>query len=111
MYHFIETWTPNERWMALSTEERRAFMDGVIAAIEQMGDGGITTLGWGTNDDDTPHRLDHEYVAVWQAPNKEAIQALEAGVQGSGWYDFFDQKNLRTELRAHTEVMDQHVDR
>jgi hypothetical protein len=111
MYHFIETWTPNERWMALSTDERRAFMDGVIAAIEQMAEGGITTLGWGTNDADTPHRLDHEYVAVWQAQSKEAIQALEAGVQGSGWYDFFDQKNLRAELRPHTEVMGQHVDR
>ena len=86
-------------------------MDGVTAAIELMAEGGITTLGWGTNDADTPHRLDHEYVAVWQAQSKEAIQALEAGVQGSGWYDFFDQKNLRAELRPHTEVMGQHVDR
>ncbi|MEM9609724.1 MAG: DUF6616 family protein [Actinomycetota bacterium] len=109
MYHFIEAWTPNDRWAALSTEDRRAFMDGVAGAIAQMAEGGITTLGWGTNDADTPNRMDHQYVAVWQAPSLEAIEALEAGVQASGWYDFFDQVNLRTDLRPASEVMDDHV--
>ena len=109
MYTFIETWTPNDRWAALPDAERRAFMDGIRGAIAEMGDGGITTLGWGVNDDDSPNRLDHTYVAVWQAPSREAIGALEAGVEASGWYDYFDQLNVRAELRPADEVMDEHV--
>lgn len=109
MYHFIEAWTPNDAWRALPTDERQAFMDGVRGAIAQMADGGITTLGWGVNDADTPYRLDHEFVAVWQAPSKEAVTALEAGIEASGWYGFFDQVNLRVTLGPEGEVMDQHV--
>ncbi len=86
-------------------------MDGVRGAITDMAAGGITTLGWGTVDDDTPHRLDHTYVAVWQAPSAEALGALEAGVQASGWYDFFDQVNVRTRLRSADDVMDEHITR
>lgn len=110
MYHFIEAWTPNDAWRALSSEDRRAFMDGIAGAISQMAEGGITTLGWGVNDADTPHRLDQAFVAVWQAPTLEAVQALEAGVEGSGWYDYFDQGNLRANLVPANEIMDQHVD-
>ncbi|MEM9711622.1 MAG: DUF6616 family protein [Actinomycetota bacterium] len=111
MYLFIETWTPNDRWDALPPADRSAFMDGVRGAISEMAAGGITTLGWGTVDDDTPHRTDHTHVAVWQAPSVEALQSLEAGVQASGWYDYFDQVNVRTELRPADEVMDEHVAR
>ncbi|MEM7337864.1 MAG: DUF6616 family protein [Actinomycetota bacterium] len=109
MYYFIEAWTPNDTWKGLSAEDREAFMAGVRGAITQMAEGGISTLGWGENDADTPHRIDQEFVAVWQAPSKEAIQALEAGVQASGWYDYFDQGNLRAELGPEQAVMDRHV--
>ena len=109
MYTFIEVWTPNDTWKSLPTADRQAFMDGVTSAIEQMAAGGITTLGWGVNDSDTPHRADGEFVAVWQAPNREAIGALEAGVQGSGWYDYFDQVNVRSELTDVADIMAKHV--
>ncbi len=111
MHVFIETWTPNERWAALPEPDRRAFMDGIRGAISDMAAGGIATLGWGTVDDDTPHRLDHTYVAIWQAPTAEAIRALEDGVQSSGWYEFFDQVNVRSELRSADDVMDEHIAR
>ncbi len=109
MYTFIEAWTPNENWKNLPEADRRAFMTGVRDAIDQMAEGGITTLGWGANDADTPHRLDQTYVAVWQAPSAEAIAALEGGIEASGWYDYFDQINLRSDLRPADEIMDEHV--
>ena len=109
MYTFIELWTPNDTWKALSAEERSAFMEGVGGAMEQMTAAGITTLGWGAVDDDTPYATDRQYVAVWQAPSKEAIETLEQGVQGSGWYDYFDQVNARAELAGPEVVIGEHI--
>jgi hypothetical protein len=110
MYTFIEVWTPNDSWKNLPASSRRAFMAGVSGAINEMAAAGITTLGWGVNDADTPHRADGQYVAVWQASSREAIGALEAGIASSGWYDYFDQVNVRAELVDAVDIMAEHVD-
>lgn len=109
MYTFIELWTPNDTWKALDPSERQAFMEGVGGAMQQMTEAGITTLGWGTIESDTPLRTDHDFVAVWQAPSKEAITMLEAGVEASGWYDYFDQVNARAELHGPEVVIGAHI--
>ena len=109
MYTFIELWTPNDTWLALSAEDRQAFMEGVGGAMEQMTAAGITTLGWGVVDDDTPYPAEQRYVAVWQAPSLEAITMLEEGVEGSGWYQYFDQVNARAELHGPEVVIGAHI--
>jgi len=108
MYTFIELWTPNDTWKALSSEDRQAFMEGVGGAMEQM-TAPITTLGWGWIDSDTPYPIDHEFVAIWQAPDREAIGMLEAGVEASGWYSYFDQVNARAELSGPENVIGAHI--
>lgn len=109
MYTFIELWTPNENWKALSADERTAFMDGVGGAMGQMSEAGIETLGWGVVDPDTPVPTEQRYVAVWQAPDKAAIEMLEQGVEASGWYTYFDQVNARAELSSPEHVIGEHI--
>ncbi|MEM9894434.1 MAG: DUF6616 family protein [Actinomycetota bacterium] len=109
MHIFIEAWNANDTWRGLSADERRAYMDQIEGAIAQMAEAGITTLGWGVNDDDTPMRADYDFVAVWQADSLDAIKALEAGVEAAGWYTYFDQVNVRSELRPAADVIADHV--
>ncbi len=109
MYTFIELWTPNDNWLALKADERAAFMEGVGGAMGQMAEAGIETLGWGAVDPDTPVPAAQQYVAVWQAPDKAAIEMLEQGIEASGWYSYFDQVNARAELSGPEVVIGEHV--
>lgn len=109
MQTFIELWTPNDRWKELSVDERRAFMEGVGGAMAQMNEAGIETLGWGAIDGDTPFPIDHRYVAVWQAPDRAAIEMLEQGIEASGWYGYFDQVNARAVLSSPETVIGEHI--
>lgn len=109
MYVLVESWTPKQTWLDLDAADREEFTAGVRAAIAEMAEGGIETLGWGVNDDDAPHRLDRTYVAVWRMPSREHARALEEGIEGSGWYGYFDQVNVRAELRPAADVLDEHV--
>lgn len=109
MHTFIELWTPNDNWKALSPDERAAFMEGVGGAMGQMSEAGISTLGWGEVDADTPYPCEYRFVAVWTAPDRAAIEMLEQGIAASGWYDYFDQVNARSELSGPETVIGQHI--
>lgn len=109
MYTFIELWTPNETWKGLTSEQRQAFMEGVGGAMGGLLAAGITNLGWGNVDVDTPMSVGEQYVAVWQAPDLDTLKLLESAIAGSGWYDYFDQVNARAELAPPDAVIGEHI--
>lgn len=58
----------------------------------------IEMLGFAVNDEETSHRSDHRYVAVWKMPSKEQVKMLEDSVSQAGWYNYFEQVNARGKL-------------
>lgn len=97
---YVELWTPKQAWLDLDQEERQGFFDHVGGELEKLGKEGVEILGFGLNDQETPHRSDHNYFAVWKMPSKDHVEMLEESVEGSGWYDYFEQVNARGKWMA-----------
>ncbi|MEM9887206.1 MAG: nuclear transport factor 2 family protein [Bacteroidota bacterium] len=92
--HFIEMWTPTDTWKKLSQKERGEYMAGLAEPIQGLMEQGVEIISWGQNDSDTDRRGDYDFYAVWSFPNAEIKQDFEKAVEGSGWYKYFEQKNL-----------------
>lgn len=95
---YVELWNPKQAWMVLSAEERQDFFDKVGGEIQNLTKEGIEILGFAVNDEETPYRSDHKYIAVWRMPSKKLVEMLEESVSRAGWYNYFEQVNARGEL-------------
>jgi hypothetical protein len=109
MHLMIEVWNAKPAWLALSQEERGAYMANIGPAIEQLLGAGVEIVGWGSNDADTSNRANYQYFAVWKMPNKEIVNQFEQAVEQAGWYNYFDQYNLRGEIVPVEQVIGEHV--
>ena len=87
-----------QAWLDLSKEERQAFFNRVGGEIKKLMSQGVEVLGFAVNDEETPFRSDHQYIAVWKMPSAEQVEMLEKSVSRTGWYDYFDQVNARGQL-------------
>lgn len=94
MITYIELWKAKQSWIDLPAEERASYMNAMGPAIQQLLQSGVQIVSWGTNDDNTFSRLDYDYFAVWTFPNEEVAGRFEKMVEGSGWYNYFDQVNV-----------------
>lgn len=110
MYVLVNLWTPTQRWLDLSRTDRRIVMDSVIAATTDLADAGISSLGWGRNDEDTPHRAAGALIGIWRATDRSALVMLERTLETLGWYDYFEQRNVRAELDVPARMMNQLID-
>lgn len=106
MYIYVELWNVTQDWMDLSKEERREFLDGAKAGIQEMLAAGVENIGWAMNDEHTPHRSDYRYMAIWKMPSLEFVEQLESAVQEAGWYKYFSQANSRGKIMPLPEAMD-----
>lgn len=106
---YVELWNPKQAWMDLSAEERQAFFDKVGGEIQKLTEEGIEIVGFAVNDDETPYRSDHKYMAVWKMPSKEHVEMLEESVSQAGWYNYFEQVNARGELLSPPAALEDMV--
>lgn len=97
---YVELWNPKQAWLDLNTEERQEFFAKVGGEIQKLTGAGIEVLGFALNDEETPYRSDHKYIAVWKMPSKDHVKMLEDSVSQAGWYDYFEQANARGQLIA-----------
>lgn len=95
---YVELWNAKQAWLDLNTAERQAFFTKVGGEIKKLTEAGIEVLGFAVNDEETPYRSEHRYIAVWKMPSKEHVEMLENSVSQAGWYDYFEQVNARGEL-------------
>ena len=98
MYLYVELWTPKSSWLELSAEERESYFEAVGSDIESLTEEGIEVIGFAINDEGTPQRIDHRYLAAWTMPSEDHAETLEEAVAEAGWYEYFDQINARGEL-------------
>lgn len=106
MYLYVEQWNVTTKWMNLSKEERRAYMNTVEEAISEMQKSGVENLGWTMNDEHTPYRSDYRYMAIWKLPSLEDVKRFEHGIEEAKWHKYFSQVNSRGKILPLKDAMD-----
>lgn len=105
MYLFAECWKARPEWLALSKEARGAYMTELGKGIEALMNAGVEIVSWSMNEAGTANRAPYDYFAVWKFPTKELASGFEQIVQQSGWYNYFDQVNLKGELSSPDAII------
>lgn len=95
MKYFIEAFTPKQAWLDLTKEARAAYMAKVNEATKPITDQGAEVVTMGENDSDTTYGLSHNFFVVWKFPTDELEKSFEDQGIIEGWYDYFDQFNIR----------------
>ena len=94
MAHYLaELYTPKPAWLALSADTRRQFFATIGAGMSELSSLGVEAITLGETDAATLHAAPWQFFALWQAPDKAAIDALVAGIAASGWHDYFETIN------------------
>lgn len=109
MYVVVEAWTPKPAFLTAPPTQRADFFAALDAGIAALGSTGVEPLGWGRTDPSGEHGSEHDWFAVWQVRDAAAADTFLAGVLASGWYDYFEQTNLRGELRPVADVVREHI--
>ena len=109
MYYTVELWSPRQAWLDLSREEREAYVGSIMPTMQKHAELGIIVRAMATNDADTDHRAPYGYFSIVEAPDESAARTFEADVRAAGWYDYFDQVNLRGVARSPEEVIGEHI--
>ncbi|MDO3644703.1 DUF6616 family protein [Mucilaginibacter sp. L3T2-6] len=105
MKYYIEAWSAKQAWHDLSQEDRGAYMAQLGPAIQQMAEQGVEIISWGLNDKDTDNRLDFDFFAIWKFPSDEMAKTFEGLVNGAGWYNYFEQHNIKGDQAGPQEVI------
>jgi hypothetical protein len=108
MYVVVEAWTPKAEFLDLPVTAREEIFEAVQEGISMLALAEIDCLGWGRLDD-VVHGTSHQWLAVWTMPTAEHSETFLAAVSGSDWYEWFDQINLRGNLVAPEQAMNEHV--
>lgn len=105
-HYLIELYTPNTKWKALSLEERKQFLNSVGTAMSGLSDLGVQALTLTEIESKVDQSSEHQFLAVWHFPNKEACDVLLNGIKASGWYNYFDHVNAVGKESSFIEHLD-----
>jgi len=97
MYLYLELWSARDAWLKLSESERKAYFEKVTGTIADLLESGSEALAFALNDADTDRRANYEYLALWRMPDRATAVEFEKRLNELGWYDLFDQVNMRGE--------------
>lgn len=95
--YLVELYTPNSAWHALPAHRRQQFLDGIAAAMGGLSSLGVDVLALGETDAGIDRASPHRFLGIWRFPDPQARDALLAGIQASGWYDYFDHVNAASD--------------
>lgn len=102
---YLELWKATSAWKELSQEERGNYMGQLGPAIQHLMESGVKIINWGVNDPNTFSRADYDFFAVWTFPSDEAAQGFEKMVEGAGWYNYFEQVNVKGDASTAQDVI------
>ena len=105
MYVFIALWNVKPGWLALSRDQRAAFIDQVTAKMDALVEDGFGVLCWAANETETAHRADYDYVGLWKMSDESMVRQFEETLATAGWYAYFDQVNLRGRWSEPEDVL------
>jgi hypothetical protein len=100
----VEVWQPNDRWHALSNDEKRSFLTKVAGAANAAREAGIEIMGWGALERSVSNPADQSFCGVFFVDSREALHAVDGAIRDTGWYDYFDHMNVATALGGRDGV-------
>ncbi len=106
MHLYVELWKARPAWLAMTPEDRAAFVARLEPAVTRLVGEGVQLLGFAVTDADVPHGADYPYMAVWQMPTLELVRHYERGVEAAGWHEYFEQVNARGALQTPASVLE-----
>jgi hypothetical protein len=109
MYLFVECWKARKEWCNLTIQEQSAYMAELGKGIGELLKAGVEIVSWTYNDPETANRAPYDYIAVWKFPTKELAGQFEQIVEGSGWYNYFDQVNMKGEVSTPDACISQMI--
>ena len=80
---------PNPKTSLLSETEKSEFFKKISDGVKDILEPDCKAIGWAINDPETAERLDYEYLALWQMPDKETVEIFEKRIQELGWFEHF----------------------
>lgn len=95
MKYFIELFTPKQTWSDLNKEERAAYLRRVNDSSKELMDQGVAIVSMNENDQDTIQRVDYKFFVIWTIPTDELANAVQKLMVSEGWFNYFDQVNLK----------------
>ena len=105
MYIYVELWRYRPAWLALSKDDRKSWMDRLLAGLQQQLDSGVEVVGFVANDADTPHSSGYDFLAVWKMPSKDIAVEFETFVEDVGLHEYYEQVNTRGQVMGMEEVV------
>jgi hypothetical protein len=106
---FIELYSENQKWAAMPEDSRSQYIENVIVAVGQVAALGIEVLAYGANESGVHNRAPYDFFAIYKVPDPAALAMLQDAIQGSGWYDYFDQINVGGPMFDAFDVLRSHA--
>ena len=104
---FTEICRAKPAWLALSADERAAFLEPVGSVMRKLESQGANIVAWGFNDLHTPQRAPYDFFATIVFPDDETMLSYEQLFRRAGWYDYFEQVNIAGDIKTYSDVLDQ----
>ena len=108
MYLYVETWNAKPAWLELSKDDRLAFIGSVQNLLGNLVSEDLQLLGCVITEDDTVQHGGYQYVAIWNASDRNQVRKIEEGTRDIGWHDYFDQVNHGSDASGPEAVL-QHM--
>ena len=98
-YILTEIWKAKPAWYELSSEERaRFFNEKINPVLMETLQNGAEILGTAVNNNTGEQKMDYQFMAVWNFPNKQSSDDLEKVAKEAGFLKYFDQVNFSGEV-------------
>ncbi len=107
---FIEFWKAKKAWHQLSKEERSSYVSKMGPVIEDLVSQGAIIDAWGENNDLSPHKANYDFFAITKLPSQEILESFQTIIEGSGWYNYFEQINMSGENMGTEKVIGKMID-
>jgi haloalkane dehalogenase len=104
-YIFIELFNYRPTWEDAGQDVRASYVERLIETFDSMPERGIDIIAYGFNDLDTDSRAAYDFFSVYQVASIEAQRAFEDAIRQAGWYEYFEQVNLRGAARSAADIL------
>ena len=98
-------WQPNDRWLALSNDERKEYLQKIDRDANVAREAGMDILGWGALERGVSNPVEQSFCGVFAVEHREALYDVDKAIGEAGWYDYFDHSTLATELHGRDGVL------
>ncbi len=106
MHLYVELWKARPEWLALSVDERTAWVAALGPMMSDLVRAGVELVGFAVTDADAPYDANYPYISIWRMPSRELVHQFESAVEASGWHGYFEQVNVRGELLPPNQVLE-----